>query len=66
MPGIGGRQEREMIRATRLVCATAVAALNPFDGGKSYQLRLPPNIPVKDFWSVIAHDNQTRSMVQTD
>ncbi|MBY5324779.1 DUF1214 domain-containing protein [Rhizobium ruizarguesonis] len=55
-----------MIRATRLVCATAVAALNPFDGGKSYQLRLPPNIPVKDFWSVIAHDNQTRSMVQTD
>jgi hypothetical protein len=39
---------------------------NPFDGDKTYRLRLPPNIPVKDFWSVIVHDNQTRSMLQTD
>lgn len=39
---------------------------NPFDGGKTYKLRLPPNIPVKDFWSVIVYDTQTRSMLQTD
>ena len=39
---------------------------NPFDGAKTYKLRLPPNIPVKTFWSVIVYDNQTRSMLQTD
>jgi hypothetical protein len=39
---------------------------NPFDGGKTYRLRLPKNIPVKDFWSVIVYDTQTRSMLQTD
>lgn len=39
---------------------------NPLDGGKTYRLRVSPNAPVKDFWSAIVYDNQTRSMLQTD
>jgi len=42
------------------------AAGRYLDGGKTYRLHLPPNIPVKDFWSVLVYDPQTRSMLQTD
>ena len=30
------------------------------------KVRLPPNVPAKDFWSFVVYDNQTRSMLQTD
>jgi hypothetical protein len=36
------------------------------DGSKNYTLHLPPDIPVKDFWSVLVYDPQTRSELQTD
>lgn len=36
---------------------------NPFRGENTYRLHLPPNIPVKDFWSAIVYDIQTRSMI---
>ena len=38
----------------------------PLDGGKTYKIHLPPNIPAKNFWSFVVYDNQTRSMLQTD
>jgi hypothetical protein len=37
----------------------------PFDGSKTYKLRLPPNVPVNDFWAVTIYDTQTRSQLQT-
>ncbi|WP_213287335.1 DUF1254 domain-containing protein [Bradyrhizobium sp. sGM-13] len=36
------------------------------DGGKNYSLRIPPNPPVKNFWSLVLYDGQTRSELQTD
>jgi len=38
---------------------------NYLDGGKTYKVTLPPNIPARAFWSLIVYDNQTRSMLQT-
>jgi len=39
---------------------------DPLDGGKTYKIHLPPNIPEKNFWSFTLYDNQSRSMLQTD
>jgi hypothetical protein len=36
-----------------------------FDGGKTYKMTLPPNIPAEKFWSLTLYDNQTRSMLDT-
>lgn len=35
------------------------------DGSTDYRLTLPPDIPAKDFWSVVVYDPQTRSELQT-
>jgi hypothetical protein len=35
------------------------------DGGKTYKVTLPPNIPAAAFWSFTLYDNQTRSMLDT-
>ncbi|NOX98777.1 MAG: DUF1254 domain-containing protein [Verrucomicrobia bacterium] len=40
--------------------------MNPLDGSKTYKVRLPANVPAKDFWSFTLYNNQTRSMLQTD
>jgi hypothetical protein len=36
------------------------------DGGKTYKITLPAPIPVGQFWSFMAYDGQTRSMLETD
>lgn len=36
------------------------------DGGKSYVLHVPANVPAKEFWAVTVYDVFTRSMIDTD
>jgi len=47
----------------------AVAAVDKngeyLDGSKTYKVTMPKGIPAKDFWSFVAYDPQTRSMLQT-
>ncbi len=31
----------------------------------NYRVRIPANVPAKDFWSVVLYDPQTRSELQT-
>jgi hypothetical protein len=38
---------------------------NAFDGGKTYRVTLPRDIPQAKFWSLTVYDNQTRSMLDT-
>lgn len=33
------------------------------DGAKSYELIVPPNVPMLNFWSVVLYDNDTRGMI---
>lgn len=35
-----------------------------FDGGKTYRLNIPPNVPVNQFWSVTLYDIETRCIIQ--
>lgn len=53
-------------KGSQYMAAFVDANGNPFDGGKNYTLHLPPDIPVKNGWSIIVYDDQTRSMLQTD
>ena len=46
--------------------ATKDSKANALDGGKTYKLTLPANIPQKNFWSITVYDTQTRSLLQTD
>jgi len=42
------------------------SASNWLDGGKTYRMRVEPNPPVRQFWSVTLYDNLSRAPVITD
>jgi hypothetical protein len=35
-----------------------------FDGGSTYRLTVPPNAPVKQYWSATAYDRVTHALIQ--
>lgn len=37
---------------------------NAFDGGKTYRLHVPGNVPVQQYWSVTAYDRQTHALIK--
>jgi hypothetical protein len=65
--GVTPAMEEKMVgRGSQYPWTALDADGKPFDGGKNYRLTLPKDVPVKDFWSIIVYDVQTRSMLQTD
>jgi hypothetical protein len=36
----------------------------PYDGGKTYRLTVPPNVPIEQYWSVTAYDRQTHALIK--
>jgi hypothetical protein len=58
---------QKMIGAGSQYMAAYVDANGDYiDGGQTYKLHLPPNIPINNFWSVTLYDPGTRSLLQTD
>ena len=51
---------------SQYLCGHQDAEGRPLDGGKTYRLRVPANVPAKNFWSVVAYDAASRSMVVND
>lgn len=39
---------------------------NYLDGGKTYSVTIPPNVPVNNYWSFVVYSTQTRSLLETD
>lgn len=37
---------------------------NPFDGSSAYRLTVPPNAPVKQYWSATVYDRETHALVK--
>jgi hypothetical protein len=36
----------------------------PYEGARTYRLRVPPNVPVEQYWSVTAYDRGTHALIR--
>ncbi len=36
----------------------------PLEGNKTYRLRVPPNAPIEQYWSVTAYDRETHALIK--
>jgi hypothetical protein len=50
--------------ATLYIGAYRDAKGEPLQGGKSYHLRVPPNVPAKQFWAVTVYDLETAGFIR--
>jgi hypothetical protein len=65
--GTTPHEEQKMVgQGSQYAAAFVDAEGRPLDGARNYELHLPPDIPVNNFWSVTVYDTQTRSQLQTD
>ncbi len=65
--GVTPAMEAKMVGSgSQYALAFVDARGRPLDGSRTYRLHVPAKVPVNNFWSVIAYDNQTRSFLQTD
>src|SRR5262249_45072372 len=35
-----------------------------YDGARTYRLRVPPNVPIEQYWSVTAYDRETHALIR--
>jgi hypothetical protein len=50
--------------ATLYLLGTRDARNAPLEGGRPYRLRVPPNVPAKQFWAVTVYDLETAAFIR--
>jgi hypothetical protein len=55
---------RNLGEASLYLCGARDATNAPLDGGNSYHLHVPPNVPAKQFWAVTVYDLETAAFIR--
>jgi len=57
---------RQLGKATAYLMVSRDAGAAPLSGEANYKLTVPANVPVRDFWSVIAYSMDTKAFIYND